>query len=75
MLQRLSAKNITNTEARDRRDFETLFEQVATVDVLQYIESTEVSKKLRDGTDKCDSWDIERLDRNGEECTTWDGDG
>jgi len=75
MLQRLSAKNVAITERRDWRDLETLFEQVATIDVLQYIESTEVGKKLPDGTDKCDSWDIERLDRNGEECTTWDGDG
>jgi hypothetical protein len=67
MLQRLSAKNVAITERRDRRDLETLFEQVATIDVLRYIESTEVGKKLLDGTDKCDSWDIERLDRNGEE--------
>ena len=37
MLQRLKAKNVTITERRDRRDLETLFEQVATIDVLQYI--------------------------------------
>jgi hypothetical protein len=67
MLQRLSAKNVAITERRDRRDLETLFEQVAMIDVLQYIESTEVSKKLPDSMDKCDSWDIERLDRNGED--------
>jgi hypothetical protein len=67
MLQRLRVKSVTITERRDRRDLETLFEQVATIDVLQYIESTEVGKKLPDGTNKCDSWDIERLDRDGEE--------
>ena len=66
MLQRLKAKNVTITERRDRRDLETLFEQVATIDVLQYIESTEVGKKLPDGTDKCDLWDIERLDQDDE---------
>jgi hypothetical protein len=74
MLQRLSAKNVAITERRDRRDLETLFEQVATVDVLQYIESTEVGKKLPDGTNKCDSWDIERLDRDGEEEAIGDED-
>jgi hypothetical protein len=67
MLQRLRAKSVTITERRDRKDLETLLEQVATIDVLQYIESTEVGKKLPDGMDKCDSWDIERLDRNDEE--------
>jgi hypothetical protein len=70
MLRKLKAKNVTITETRDRRDFETLFEQDATIDVLQYIESTEVGKKLPDGTNKYDSWDIERLDRNGEERPT-----
>ena len=74
MLQILRAKNVTITERRDRRDLETLFKQVATIDVLQYIESTEVGKKLQDGTNKCDSWDIERLDRDGEEGATGDED-
>ena len=74
MLQRLRAKNVTITERRDRRDLETLFEQVATIDVLQYIESTEVGKKLPDSADKCDLWDIERLDRDDEERTIEDGD-
>ena len=74
MLQRLKAKNVTITERRDRRDLETLFEQDATIDVLQYIESTEVGKKLPDGTNKCDSWDIERLDRDGEEEAIGDED-
>jgi hypothetical protein len=55
MLRKLKAKNVTITEIRDRRDFETLFEQDATIDVLQYIESTEVGKKLPDGTNKYDS--------------------
>lgn len=29
-----------------------------------------MGKKLPDGTNKCDSWDIERLDRDGEEGAT-----
>jgi len=74
MLQRLRAKNVTITERRDRRDLETLFKQVATIDVLQHIESTEVGKKLPDGTNKCDSLDIERLDRDGEERAIGDED-
>ena len=52
----------------------TLFEQDAMIDVLQYIKSTEVAKRLPDGTSKCDSWDIESLDREGEERTTGDED-
>jgi hypothetical protein len=74
MLQRLSAKNVAITERRDRRDSEALFEQVATIDVLQYIESTEVGKKLPDATNKCDSWDIERLDRDSEDEAIGDED-
>jgi hypothetical protein len=74
MLQRLRAKNVRITERRDRKDLETMFKQVATIDVLRYIESTKVGKKLLDGTNKCDSWDIERLDRDGEEGAIRDED-
>ena len=70
----LSAKNVAITERRDQRDLETLFKQVATIDVLQYTKIAEVGKKLPDGTDKCDSWDIERLDRHGEEGAIGDED-
>jgi hypothetical protein len=42
--------------------------------VLQYIERTEVPKKLPDSTNKCDSWDIERIDQDGEDRTTGDED-
>jgi hypothetical protein len=70
MLRKLKAMNVTITEIRDWRDFETLFKQDATIDVLEYIESTEVGKKLPDGTNKYESWDIEQLDRAGEERTT-----
>jgi hypothetical protein len=55
MLRKLKAMNVTITEIRDWRDFETLFKQDATIDVLEYIESTEVGKKLPDGTNKYDS--------------------
>ena len=74
MLQRLRAKNVTITERRDRRDLETLFKKIATIDVLQYIESAEVGKKLPGGTNKCDSWDIERLDQDDEERAIGDED-
>lgn len=74
MLRKLKAKNVTIAEIRDRRDFETLSEQDATIEVLQYIESTEVGKKLPDGTNKYDSWDIERLDQDDEERAIGDED-
>jgi hypothetical protein len=74
MLRKSKTKNVTITEARDWRDLETLFEQNATIYVLQYIENTEVGKRLPGGTNKWDSRDIERLDRDGEERTTRDED-
>jgi hypothetical protein len=40
------------------------------IDVLRFVESTEVDKKLTEGTNNCDSWKIERLDRVGDEETT-----
>jgi hypothetical protein len=75
MLQKSRAKNIVATEMRDQGDLATLFEQGAAIDLLQYIESTEVGKKLLDGTNECYLWDIERLDRDGEERTAGNEDG
>jgi hypothetical protein len=37
------------------------------VDVLEFIEKTEVGKRPAGASDEADSWDIERLDRNGDE--------
>jgi hypothetical protein len=37
------------------------------VDVLEFIETTEVGKRPVAESDEADSWDIERLDRGGNE--------
>jgi hypothetical protein len=58
------------SDIRDRTDLKILFGEDAMIDVLRLVESTEVDKKLTDGTNKCDSWKIERLDRVGDEKTT-----
>jgi hypothetical protein len=58
------------SDIQGRTDLETLFGEDAMLDVLRFVESTGVDKKLTDGTNKCDSWKIERLDRVGDEKTT-----
>lgn len=67
MIRKLSTKNITISETPDRRNVKILFGDKATVDVLEFIEKTEVGKRLAVESDKADAWDIERLDRGGNE--------
>jgi vacuolar-type H+-ATPase subunit I/STV1 len=67
MIRKLSTKNITIRETPDRRNARILFEHKATVDVLEFIETTEVGKRPVTESDEADSWDIERLDRGGNE--------
>jgi len=67
MIRKLSTKNITIRETPDRRNVRILFEHKATVDVLEFIETTEVGKRPVTESDEADSWDIERLDRGGNE--------
>jgi hypothetical protein len=45
------------------------------MEVLRFIESTEVGKKLTDDTHKDDLWNVERLDSNGEGETVGKVDG
>jgi hypothetical protein len=66
MIRKLSTKNITISETPDRRNVRVLFGDNATVDVLEFINKTEVGKKLTVESNEADSWDIERLDRGGE---------
>lgn len=66
MLGELKADKITISERRDRTDLETLFGEEAMTAVLQFIETTEVGRKRTEGTDGCDSWDIDRLDYDGD---------
>jgi hypothetical protein len=67
MIRKLSTKNITIRETPDQRNVRILFEHKATVDVLEFIETTEVGKRPVAESDEADSWDIERLDRGGNE--------
>jgi hypothetical protein len=65
--QKLKAAKITNSARRDHTDLETLFEEGAITITLRFIETTGVGRKLTEETNECDSWDINRLDRDSEE--------
>ena len=67
MVQKLKAKDITVSETPDRSNLKILFEDNAIVDMLESVEKTEVGKRPGAKTNKIDSWDIERLDRSGDE--------
>jgi hypothetical protein len=67
MIRKLNTKNITISETPDRRNVGILFGDKATVDVFEFIEKTEVGKRLAEEADRVDSWDVERLDRRGDE--------
>jgi hypothetical protein len=67
MIRKLSIKNITISETPDRRNVKIPFGDNATVDVLEFIEKTEVGKRLAVEFDNADSWDIERLDQGENE--------
>lgn len=55
MIQKLSIKNITISRTPDRRSVGILFGEKATVDVLKFIEKTEVGKRLAEEVDRVDS--------------------
>jgi hypothetical protein len=67
MIRKLSTKNIAISETPDRRNARILFGDNATVDVLEFIEKTEVGKRPVAEPDEADSWDIGRLDGSGNE--------
>jgi hypothetical protein len=67
MMRSLRAKNITVSELRGRTDLKILLEGNAMVDMLGFLTNTEVGKRPAPETNKCDSWDIERLNRSGDE--------
>lgn len=66
MLQKLKIRRTTAGEIQEQTHLETLFGDAATIEVLRFIESTDVGKRLTDDTQKSDLWDVERLDSNGE---------
>jgi hypothetical protein len=67
MIRKLRAKEVATSEITGRRNVRILFDDNAVVDVLEFIEKTEVGMRPAGVFDEADSWDIERLDRNGEE--------
>jgi hypothetical protein len=62
MIRKLGAKDITIGETPDRRNVRILSGDNAVVDVLEFIERTEVGRRLAVESNEADSWDIERLD-------------
>jgi hypothetical protein len=70
ILRRLSSNKVSISFRRDSTDLEAVFTEGAITAVLQFVESTEVGKRLSDDTNKGDSWDIHRLDRDKNEDTT-----
>ena len=67
LMQRLKARDIAVSQTPDRRNLKTLFEDNAIVDMLKFVENTEVGKRQGAGDDRIDSWDVERLDRRDED--------
>jgi hypothetical protein len=67
MVQKLKAKDMTVSETPDRRKLKTLFTDNAIVDMLEFVEKTEVGKRPGAENDKVDLWDVERLDKRAGE--------
>jgi hypothetical protein len=60
MIKKLKAKDITISEIPARGNLKNLFADNATVDMLEFVETTEVCKRLGAESNEVDSWDIER---------------
>lgn len=67
MLRKLRVRNVEISGRRDQADLKTLFAGDAIMEVLQFLDNTEVGKKLAGDANKNDWWDIERLDRSADE--------
>jgi hypothetical protein len=67
MLRKLRVRKVPIGGRRNRADLKTLFGVEAVAEVLQFIDNTEVGKKLVKKTNRADSWDVERLDRSADE--------
>lgn len=67
MVRKLKARDITISETPDRRNLEIIFRDNAIVDMLEFMEKTEVGKKPGTEHNKVDSWDVERLDQRDED--------
>ena len=67
MLRKLRARKLSISRRRNLADLKTMFANKTIIEVLQFIENTEVGKKPVGDANKNDSWDIERLDRSADE--------
>jgi hypothetical protein len=69
MVRKPKGKDITVSEMPEGRNLEILFADnaIALVDMLEFVEKTEVGKRPGAESDKVDSWDVEQLDQRDEE--------
>ena len=75
MLRGIRAEDIVISVRRDQADLESLFREVATRAVLQFIEATEVGRSMTKEENRDDHWDIERLDQSSDEAGMISQDG
>jgi hypothetical protein len=75
MLKKLKMNKIAIIERRDRTDLATLFGEDAMTAIFQFIETTEIARKRAEGTNECDSWDIDRLHHGNRGMTSVGGGG
>lgn len=75
LLRGMRAEEIVISVRRDQADLESLFRDVATRAVLQFIENTEVGRPMTKEENRDDHWDIERLDQSSEEVGMISEDG
>ena len=71
----MRAEEIVISARRDQADLQSLFRDVATRAVLQFIESTEVGRPMTKEENRDDHWDIERLDQSSDEAGMISEDG
>ena len=75
LLRGMRAEDIAISARRDQADLESLFRDVATRAVLQFIGNTEVGRPMTKEENRDDHWDIERLDQISDEAGMISEDG
>ena len=66
LLREMRAEEIVISARRDQADLESLFRDVATKEVLRFIENTEVGRPMTKEENRDDYWDIGRLDQSSD---------
>lgn len=67
ILRSLNSNKKLISGRQDQADLRILFEENAIEHVLRFIEGIEVGKKLAEGANDHDTWDIDRLGRGEDE--------